>query len=170
MTTLGVAKCQHPWSTMLIGALCWREWRRWEEVYLSVMCNMLGSTVWSAALYIVILYLKVSFFKFFWILFSLALCCTIECILSQYKHLHLIFSVCLALIDAFQQKSFWHRSLSFLEWFPGMKVDDMLVFSYPWYADCWCIYSYMHSFTVHLLMNICRMDTNLKAAMNQLAE
>ena len=170
MTTLGVAKCQHPWSTMLIGALCWREWRWWEEVYLSVMCNMLGSTVWSAALYIVILYLKVSFFKFFWILFSLALCCTIKCILSQFKHLHLIFSVCLALIGAFQQKSFWHRSLSLLEWFPGMKVDDMLVFSYPWYADCWCIHSYMHSFTVHLLMNICRMDTNLKAAMNQLAE
>ena len=166
MTTLGVAKCQHPWSTMLIGALCWREWRRWEEVYLSVMCNMLGSTVWSAALYIVILYLKVSFFKFFWILFSLALCCTIKCILSQFKHLHLIFSVCLALIGAFQQKSFWHRSLSLLECFPGKKVDDMLVFRIL--ADEFSFY--MHSFAVHLLMNICRMDTNLKAAMNQLAE
>jgi hypothetical protein len=44
-------------------------------------------------------------------------------------------------------------------------VDDMLVFRIL--ADAFSFN--MHSFAVHLLMNICRMDTNLKAAMNQQA-
>ena len=45
-----------------------------KKVYLSVMRSMLGSTVWSAALYIVILYLKVSFQVLLNLVFDLALC------------------------------------------------------------------------------------------------
>ena len=44
-----------------------------KKVYLSVMRSMLGSTVWSAALYIVILYLKVSFQVLLNLVFGLAL-------------------------------------------------------------------------------------------------
>ena len=100
MSTLGVAKCQHPWSTMLIGALCWREWRRWEEslpecdaqhAWLNCMergsihCDTLPEGEFSS-----------SFESCVWP----CIVCTIKCILSH-KHLHLIFSVCLPMIGAF---------------------------------------------------------------------